>query len=1088
MSIYKTAIQKPITTGLVFVAVMVLGLFALSRLPIDQFPEMDPPYISVMTTYPGANASEIETNVSKILENSLNSVDGLKYLYSTSKDNISVVTLELEWGTNLDEVMNDVRTYVDFVYDNLPDGVSRPMILKMSSSQMPIMQLGFTAEESYAGLEKILDDNVVNVLNRVDGIGNISLTGAPDRYIYIDLDPNQLDAYNLSVETVGSAISGNNLNLASGTVKMGKEQYQLRVESEYKESEEINNIVVTTTADGKQVFVRDLATVRDTIKDLSLDERISILEDGQEILGREGARIQITKQTGANTVQICEEINEEMAKIMKTLPPDIKCTVIRDGSIEIKNAIYGLAESIFYALLFVVLVVLVFLGDWRSTVIISLTIPISLIVSFLYLMLTDSSLNIVSLASLTVAIGMVVDDAIVVLENITKHIERGSNPREAAIYATNEVWISVIATTLVIVAVFVPLTMLTGMAGVMFKELGWIVTLVVCTSTATAITLIPMLCSKILKARKFFVNKDEEAAYLEKQRKRIFSHKNTLGRLFDWVDLWYSKLLRTCLNHKLITMLIAFGVFGLSLIPFTNGSIGTDFMQQQDNGSLSIKIELQRGTRIEETLKTARQIECRIHELVPETKVISTSAGSNDESSVSALFASTTNNKINMTVRTSKKYERERTIFEIAEVIREELKTYPEIINYSVSTSSQGGMSSNNVSLEVYGYDFDQTNILATELKHKIQDLPSARDVTISREEDRAELQINFDKEKLARHGLSTSTAAAYVRYRVNGMTAGYLKEDGEEYDIVVRLKEEFRNSITDIEELTIMSPRGEKIKLKELADINEYWCPPNIERKNRQRYLTISVTPYNASLGELANDIQGVVDKTTIPLGITTRMGGSYEKQQETFGDMITLALLIMMLVYIVMASQFESFSKPFIIMMSIPFAITGTIVALLITGATLDMMGALGLILLIGIVVKNGIVLVDYINLMRDRGYELNEAIALSGQSRIRPVLMTAFTTILGMVPMAMSTSEGSEMWQGMGIVVIGGLTVSTFITLVVVPVLYGIFCRKNEKDDQKKIRKQFVFMDINNDDYDEDGNRIDSANTNVQPKNIE
>ena len=1089
MSIYKKAILKPITTGLVFVAVIVMGLFSLSRLPIDQFPEMDPPYVTIMTTYPGANASEIETNISKILENALNSVDGLKNLFSTSKDNLSIITLEFEWGTNIDDVMNDIRSYVDLVYDNLPDGVSRPMILKLNSSSMPIMQLGFTAEESYAGLAKILDDNVVNTLNRIDGIGNISLSGAPDRYIYVDLDPNQLDAYNLSVEAVGNAISANNLNLASGTVKMGKEQYQLRVESEYIESSEINSIVVTTTPDGKQVFVRDLATVRDTIKDLSLDERISILENGQDILGKEGVRLQISKQTGANTVEICKKVNEEMEKIMKILPPDIECTVIRDGSIEIKNAIFGLADSIFYALLFVVLVVLVFLGNWRSTLIISLTIPISLIVSFIYLLMSDSSLNIVSLASLTIAIGMVMDDAIVVLENITKHIERGSSPREAAIYATNEVWVSVIATTLVIVAVFVPLTMLSGMAGIMFKELGWIVTIVVCTSTATAITLIPMLCSKMLKANKFFVNKEEEKEYLAKQKKKIFSHKNTIGKVFDKIDLWYAKLLRVCLNHKLITMLIALAIFVVSLIPFTNGAIGTDFMQQQDNGNMSIKIELQRGTRIEETLKTARRLECRIHELIPETKVISTSAGSNDESSISALFSGTTNNKINMTVRTSKKYERKRTIFEMAEIVREELKTYPEIINYSVSTSGQGGggMGSNNVSVEIYGYDFDETNILATELKRKFKELPSARDVTISREEDRAELQINFDKEKLARHGLSTSQAAMYVRYRVNGMTAGFLKEDGEEYDIVVRLKEEFRNSLTDIEELTIMSPRGEKIKLSELAEINEYWCPPNIERKNRQRYLTVSVTPYNASLGDLAKDIQGVIDQTNIPFGISTRLGGSYENQQDTFKDMITLALLIMMLVYIVMASQFESFSKPFIIMMSIPFAITGTILALLVTGATLDMMGALGLILLIGIVVKNGIVLVDYINLMRDRGYELKEAIALSGQSRLRPVLMTAFTTILGMVPMAMSTSEGSELWQGMGIVVIGGLTVSTFVTLIVVPVLYAIFSRKSERDDQAKLRKTFVFMDINNADYEyldkEEENAETTGNTNEE-----
>lgn len=1089
MSIYKTAIQKPITTGLIFIAVIILGVFSLMRLPIDQFPEMDPPYVTIMTTYPGANASEIETNISKLLENSLNSVDGLKNLTSTSKDNISVVTLEFEWGTNIDEVMNDVRSYVDLVYENLPDGVSRPMILKLNSSSMPIMQLGFTAEESYAGLDKILEDNVVNTLNRIDGIGNISLSGAPDRYIYVDLDPNQLDAYNLSVEAVGNAISSNNLNLASGTVKMGKEQYQLRVESEYVESSEINDIVITTTPDGKQVFVRDIATIRDTIKDLSLDERISILENGQDILGKEGVRLQISKQTGANTVEICKKVNEEMEKIMKILPPDIECTVIRDGSIEIKNAIFGLADSIFYALLFVVLVVLVFLGNWRSTLIISLTIPISLIVSFIYLLMSDSSLNIVSLASLTIAIGMVVDDAIVVLENITKHIERGSSPREAAIYATNEVWVSVIATTLVIVAVFVPLTMLSGMAGIMFKELGWIVTIVVCTSTATAITLIPMLCSKMLKANKFFVNKDEEKEYLAKQKKRIFSHKNTIGKLFDKIDLGYSKLLRVCLDHKLVTMLIAIAIFVISIIPFANGSIGTDFMQQQDNGSMNINVELQRGTRIEETLKTARRLECRIHELIPETRVISTSAGSNDDSGISSLFSSTTNNKISIRVRTSKKYERERTIFEMSEIIREELKTYPEIINYSVSTGGQGGGGNNNVSVEIYGYDFDQTNIYAAELKHRFQDLESARDVTISREEDRAELQINFDKEKLARHGLSTSQAAMYVRYRVNGMTAGFLKEDGEEYDIVVRLKEEFRNSLTDIEELTIMSPKGEKIKLSELAEINEYWCPPNIERKNRQRYLTVSVTPYNASLGDLAKDIQGVIDEVGTPHGISTKLAGSYENQQDTFGDMITLALLIIMLVYIVMASQFESFSKPFIIMMSIPFAISGTILALLITGTSLDMMGALGLILLIGIVVKNGIVLVDYINLMRDRGYELKEAIALSGQSRLRPVLMTAFTTILGMVPMAMSTSEGSELWHGMGIVVIGGLTVSTFVTLIVVPVLYAVFSRKGERDDQAKLRKTFVFMDINNADYENlDKEEEENAQTIVNNTNEE
>lgn len=1059
MSIYKTAINKPITTMLVFVAVVVIGLFSLTRLPIDQFPEMEPPYVSVMTIYSGANGSEIETNVTKILENSLNSVDDLKEITSTSKDNMSLVTLEFEWGTDLDEATNDIRSSIDMVTDELPDGCSKPLIFKFNTSMMPIMQYAFTAEESYPGLEKILDDNVINVLNRIDGIGNLSLSGAPERYIYIDLDPKKLEAYNLSLETVGNAIGSNNLNLASGSVKMGKEQYQLRVQGEYVESSEINDIVVTTSADGRQVYVRDLATVRDTIKDISLDEKIN---------SQNGVRLIVMKQSGANTVQIANDVRKQMERIKQQLPPDIKVQMIYDSSEEINNAINGLVESIFYALLFVVLVVLFFLGKWRATIIIGLTIPISLLTAFVYLALADSSLNIISLCSLTIAIGMVVDDAIVVLENITKHIERGSRPREAAIYATNEVWVSVIATTLVIVAVFMPLTMLSGQAGIMFKELGWIVTIVVCTSTTIAISLTPMLCSKLLKSVK--VSVDEHGNLVEEKTKIGWYERYVVGFL-NKVDNWYANALRACLNHKAITLIVGILIFAGSLVPLFLGFIGTDFMPQQDNGRMSVTIELQRGTRIEETMRTAREIEKRMMVLVPEIQLISTSAGTNDDAGISAMFSTTNNNKITMTVRCLKKYERERTIFEIAEVIRQELASMPEVITYQVSTSSgMGGGGASTVDVEIYGYDFVTTNLLAEEISQKLKDVPGARDIDITREEDRAELQIIFDKEKLARHGLTEATVSTYVRNRVNGMTAGYLKEDGEEYDIVIRLQEAFRSSITDLEELTMPSATGQLVKLKELARIEEYWCPPTIERKSRQRIVTVKVTPVGVSLGELAISIQHMLEDVNIPQGINVALAGDYEDQQETFGDMGMLLALILLLVYIVMASQFESFSKPFIIMMAVPFAITGVILALLITNTSLDMIGALGVILLVGIVVKNGIVLVDYINLMRDRGYELNEAIALSGASRLRPVLMTALTTILGMVPMALSTSEGSEMWVPMGIVVIGGALVSTMITLIVVPVLYAIMSRHGERDKAIKEQKEYIFMQL--DPHDDKG----------------
>lgn len=1053
MAIYQTAINKPITTALIFVGIIVFGVFSFSKLPIDQFPAMDIPYVSIMTTYPGANGSEIETNVTKVLENSLNSVDGLKEITSQSKDNISVVSLQLNWGQNLDESVNDVRSAIDMVNDNLPDGCSRPMIFKFSTSNFPIMQYAITAKESYAGLEKILEDNVVSVLNRIDGIGNISLSGTPERYIYIDLDQSKLDAYKLSVEQIGQAISANNLNLASGSIKMGKEQYQLRVQSEYVESSEINNVVVANRL-GKNIFVKDLANVRDTIRDVNLDERIN---------GQNGVRMVIMKQTGANTVAIVKKVKKMMDEdIMPSLPPDIKAQIIYDSAQTIQNSIDGLSEAVMLAFVFVALVVMFFLGRWRATLIIVLSIPISLICAFIYLFVADSSINIISLASLTVAVGIVVDDAIVVLENIMRHIERGSRPREAAIYATNEVWVSVIATTMVIVAVFLPLTMLGGQAGIIFKEMGWIVSICITVSATVAIALTPMLSSLLLKNKKEIINEKGE---VEEISANANWYENTVMKWLAALDKWYANLLRWCLGHKLVTSLIALAVVIIGFSPVFMGKIGFNFMAQQDNGRISLKIELQRGTRVEESMRVARQIEADLKSLAPEIKLIASTTGSSDDAGFSALMNQSSNNIITMTVTFPERSQRQRTVFEIAEVFRQYLGNRADVVFSNVSTNMGfGGSGNNNVSVEIYGYDFEATNKVAEEIKNKMKDVKGARNITVSRDEDRAELQINFDKEKLALSGLSAAQVATAVRNRVNGYQAGYLKEDGDEYKIVVRLKEEFRNSITDIEEMTLQTPTGSLIKLKELAKVSEFWAPPTIDHKRRQRIVSVSVTPAGTSLLELANAAREIARSIDLPQGVVINVGGTYEDQMEMSRDMGSLMLLIILLVYIVMASQFESFSKPFLILLgSIPFAFSGAFLALFVTGQELEMVGMIGMILLVGIVVKNGIVLVDYINLMRDRGYELNEAIALSGESRLRPVLMTAITAILGMVPMALSTAEGSEMWIPLGIVVIGGLLFATVVTLVIVPVLYALMSRHGERDKKAKQRKEFLFMRI-------------------------
>ena len=1038
MSIYKSAVDKPVTTFMIFIAIMVMGAFSLINIPIDLYPEMEPPYVSVMTTYSGANAADIETNVTKVLEDALNSVDKLKEISSTSSDNISVISLEFEWDANLDEATNDIRDVIDRMLDNLPDGVDRPTIFKFNTSMFPILFYAITAEETYPGLEKLIDEKVINPLNRVDGVGSVAMVGTPQRMVYVDVDPKRLDAYDLTLEQIGSIISGENQNLPLGNVKMGKIDYQLRVQGEFSESERINNLVVANR-DGKQVYVRDIATVRDTLKDVTLEERIN---------GEEGVRLFVMKQSGANTVKVARQIKDRLEELKTTLPPDVKIQEIFDSSTFIKGSISNLSSTLMYAMIFVVFVVLFFLGRWRATFIIVLTIPISLIVSFVYLYLTGNSLNVISLTSLSIAIGMVVDDAIVVLENITRHVERGSSPREAAIYATNEVWLSVIVTTLVVVAVFFPLTLVSGMTGVLFNQLGWIVTITVVTSTVAAISLTPMLASRLLKLSK-------------KKKPRRFSWENTVEKWLVKLDEMYERLLRRLLHYKSVVIIGTFLVFFASL--FLTKFIGSDFMPESDESQITANVELQTGLRVEETSKVTRQLEAIIKERYPEVELISSSSGADDEGGFISMFSTTGSNIINFTLRLSEIDERQRTVWEIADDFRAQIALLPEVVSSTVSTSSQGlGGSGNTVDFEIYGYNFDVTNRYAEQVLERLRKLEGAQDVTISRKNDKPELQIVLDRTKLSEHGLTSAQVSMFVRNRVNGLIPSYYKEEGEEYDIKIRLEEDYRNSISDLQEMTIMTATGKKVKLKELGTIEEYWSPPSIEHKRRERLVTISATPSGISLGELANRIKTETAAIDTPPEIVIAVGGAYEDQQESFMDLAMLFGLSLILVFIVMASQFESLRMPLIIMMSIPFAFTGVILALVLTGTTLSVVAALGAVLLVGIVVKNGIVLVDFINLMRDRGMDLYEAIALSGKSRLRPVLMTAATTILGMLPLAMSTGEGAEIWRPMGITVIGGLIFSTLVTMVIVPVMYAVLASKGERRKQEEVRKQFVFMD--------------------------
>ena len=1034
MSIYSSSVKRPVTVILIFVAVVIIGLFSLQKLPIDLYPDIDTNTIMVMTTYQGASAQDIEQNVTRPLENTLNSVEHLKHITSNSKENISIVTLEFEYGYNIDALTNDVRDKLDMISNYLPDEAQTPIIFKFSSDMIPIVLLSAQASESMPGLYKILDENVANPLARVDGVGSVSIAGAPKREVHVYVDPIRLEAYGLTVEGIASLIGAENRNIPGGTFDIGSETYALRVQGEFKDPMEMKNIVVGAS-NGGVVHLGDVARIDD-----SLEERAQETYNN----GVKGAMIIVQKQSGANSVQISNKIHDVLPSIQKNLPADVKLDYIVDTSDNIRNTIASLVETVLYALLFVVIVVLFFLGRWRATIIITLTIPISLIASFIYLYATGNTLNIVSLSALSISIGMVVDDAIVVLENVTTHIERGSAPKQAAVHGTNEVAISVIASTLTLIAVFFPLTLVTGMTGVLFRQLGWMVTIMMIISTTAALSLTPMLCSRMLR-----LQHGKSDLF-----KRIYA---PVERMLDKLDNVYAWILDRCVNHRYITSIAALGIFVATM--FLMKFIGSEFFPTSDNSRLGVSLELPIGSRVELAKDVCERLYKEWTEKYPEIKVFNYTVGQASSDNTFASMRDNGSHIMSMNIRLVDPSQRKRGIVEIAGLMRQDLRHYPELKKYMVNVGGMrgGGMSGQSIiNYEIYGYDFEKTDTVAQRLKRILEAIPGAADINISRSDYQPEYQVDFDREKLAIYGLNLSTAANALRNRINGSTASYFREDGDEYDIKVLYDPDQRQSIEAIENILLYNARGTAVRLKEVGTVVERFNPPTIERKDRERIITVSTVVQNRPMSEIIADAAPLIDKMDKPQGVIIELSGSYEDQQDSFSDLGMLALLIIILVYIVMASQFESFTYPGIIMTSIMFAFSGIVLILWITGTNLNIMSMIGAIMLIGIVVKNGIVLIDYISLNRERGMSIRRSVIDGGHSRLRPVLMTSLTTILGMVPMAIGSGEGSEMWRPMGIAVIGGLTFSTVLTLLFVPTMYTIFAIVGIKRNRKKIRR--------------------------------
>lgn len=1030
MKLPEFAVRRPYTVLMIFLGIALMGAISLFKLKIDFLPEIEPPAISVLVPYPGATASDVESDVTKYLEDQLSTVNNLDELKSLSKDNLSMVTCLFDWGTDLDVAVNDVREKLDLakpdIREHAPDA-QEPMIFKFSSASAPIMAVSVSADESWKQLYRIVDKQIVDPLKRVPGVGAIVIYGGLRRQINVEFDKYRLAGYGLSVPAVIRKLASENLDMPAGDVKMGTRKYQIRLAGRFKSPEEIAEVIVGTK-EGRMIHLRDVAKVSDSFEEPRMYASCN---------DREAVMFILQKQTGANTVAVCKAVRERLKELQKGLPPDLRITVAMDSSEFIMYSIHTLSRTLLVAGVLVVLVTLLFLRRVRASLIVILVIPFSLIIAFIFLFLKGYTINVISLMSLCIAIGMVVDNAIVVLENITRHIEQGGErPKEAAVFGASEVGSAITASTLTTIAVFVPLIFVSGLSGIVFDQLAFVIAITLGGSLFTALTMSPMLASKWIKP--------VEAT----KRGRLFR----LGeRFFQGIEAVYERILSTSLRHrkKFLASLIVIFVASLGLLRF----MGSDLFPDVDTGDMDLQFRLDESARLQETIQVGKRISALFAHLVPETRDRYVWCGETKKGIGVALGFSEGPNCGEGGAKLVKKRYRTRSAKDIAAVLRNEIRKIPGIKEFHVIAGTpikqvlMGGVK--QVEVEIIGHDMEVTNRLAEEVRKIFERTPGAVDIAVSRRKPRQEIHVIVDRLKASSLGVSVATVAQVLRSNYYGFEATKYRDAGDDFDVFVRLDESNRRSLDDIGEVDIpsMDPDIGSVKLRNIARIVDSTGPVEIERKNRERIVTVGADVYKRSLGEVKADVERELRKLEIPPGVTIDFGGEVEEQRKAFRDLTLLLVIGLILVYMVMVSQFESLKTPFIIAFSIPFAFTGVIWAFYLSGVTLSLMSFMAVIMLVGIVVNNAIVLVDYTNILRARGLPLYDAIKQAGRHRLRPVLMTTFTTLFGTLPLAISRGEGAEMWQPFGITAIGGLSLSSLVTLVLVPIIYSLFEKRTE-----------------------------------------
>ncbi|CAN5767897.1 efflux RND transporter permease subunit [soil metagenome] len=1020
MSIPRIAIARPVTMFMISGIIILMGAISVTRLPVDLLPDVTYPTVSVFVRYPGVGPQEIEQLITRPIEQTVSAVAGLDQLNSTSSEGVSRVSLSFAWGTDLNEAMDDMRMRLDRVRGRMPIDAEPMQIFRQDSNAAPIMSLGIEGDYDRVTLREMAENQIGPRLERAEGVAAVTTYGGLRRQIHVQLSKEKIAALELPVERISALLRSENQNTPLGEVNQGERTYLLRSQAQFQSLDEIRNLVLMTRG-GVPIYVRDVAEVVDTTEDVRSLLRIN---------GRPGVRLSVQKQSGTNTVQVAENIRAEIERINLEMP-NIKLNVLDDSSVYISRSIHSVQEHALLGAGLVTLIIFLFLRSFRSTLIVCTAIPISVVGTFALLYFAGYTLNIMTFGGLALGIGMVVDAAIVVLENAYRHMEHGKDRVTAAVEGSEEVWGAIVASILTHIAVFVPLLFLTGISSILFKQFSVVVIFSLLMSLLVAVTLVPVLCAYLLKL----------PAPVE-ERKGLAGRAFTMSEnFFDRMDDAYRRFLHKALAHRPTVLGIgaASVVAAVVMFPLLN----TELAPQTDEGVVQVSAELAAGTRIERTDAIMSRLEQMTQQLVPEAQTLIASAGG------SFGGGGTSRGRIEMFL--VPKDQRVRSSDQIAFDLRRQLSGIPGVIvranasggNNQLNRLMSGGQGNDaRMGVEIRGEDLEAGRRLALEVQDLLQTTPGIADPRLARDEARPELAVQIDRPKAALFGLNMTQVANTIRTNVAGTIAAQYRQGGYEYPIIVRLKQQDRELVSDVNDVMVTTASGVSLPVRNVMVIQSQLGPSQIDRKNQERMITVSAEP-EIPLSQAVKAVTARLPEINRPQGFSIGFGAEVEQQEKTFNELRLVLILALILVYAVMASQYESLRDPFIIMFSVPTAAIGVVLALYLTNTSFNLQAYLGVIMLGGIVVSNAILLVDYTNILRRRdGMEIREAVEVAGRTRLRPILMTSLATMLGLVPMALGIGEGSELQVPLARVVIGGLLTSTFITLVFVPTVYTLF----------------------------------------------